>query len=58
MRKKTLKAIALTTMAGMLFQFGGCLNLDQLLRQAVVHTAIDFVTGNNTVIGLFTGTGA
>ncbi len=55
MRKKTLKAIALTTMAGMLFQFGGCLNLDQLLRQSVVYLALEFATDQTAIFDLFAG---
>ncbi len=55
MRKKTMKAVALAAMAGMLFQLGGCLNLNQLLRQAVNYAILEFATDNTGVFDLFPG---
>jgi len=55
MRKKTLKAVTLAAVAGMLFQFGGCLNLNMLLRQGAIYAAMEFVLDNDTVFDLFEG---
>ena len=55
MRKKTLKAVTLAACAGMMFQLGGCLNLNSLLRQGVVYAAMEFVLDNDTVFDLFEG---
>lgn len=53
MRKKTMKAVALAAMAGMLFQLGGCLNLNQLLRQGMFYFAFEYLTDQDTVADIF-----
>lgn len=55
MRKKTLKAVTLAAVAGMMFQFGGCLNVNQLVRQGIMWAAFEFVADNDAVFDLFEG---
>lgn len=53
MRKKTLKAVTIAACAGMLFQFGGCLNLGNILTWGAVYAGFEFVTDNDAVFDLF-----
>lgn len=53
MKSKTFKGIALATMVGTLFQLGGCINLNTLLRSAVYYAALEFVTDNDGIFDLF-----
>ena len=50
---KKVKTVALTALVGTLFQFGGCLNLNQVLRDAAWYAAFEFVTDNDGVFDLF-----
>ncbi len=55
MRKKTLKAVTLAAVAGMVFQFGGCLNVRSLVQQGLTWAAFEWVADNDAVFDLFEG---
>ena len=53
MRKRTLKGAAMIALAGMVFQFGNCINWQTVL-QTIGYTAVfEWVTDNNAVFDLF-----
>ncbi len=47
--KRLCALLALST----LLQFGGCLS-SGLAREVLIDQALDFLTGNNTILNLFT----
>ena len=53
MRKTSMKGAALAAMLGSLSLFGGCLNLDGLLGQVLVQSAVEFAFDNDAVFDLF-----
>lgn len=55
MRKKTLKAVTLAAVAGMMFQFGGCLNINDLLRSSLTWATFEFLADNDNIFDLFEG---
>ena len=55
MKNKTLKGLALATMVGTLFQLGGCINLNTLLRSAVYYAALEVVTDGDGFFGFGLG---
>jgi len=57
MRKKTLKAAAAATLAGMLFQFGGCLGgggqWGRFLWDGALYAGWEFLLDNDGLFDLF-----
>ncbi len=43
MKKRSLKILVLTAMAGTVMQFGGCINFDRVLGSFVDHMVFEFV---------------
>lgn len=55
MKSKTVKGIAMAALAGTLLQFGGCLNLGQMIRYGAWYAAFEYVTDQDIVFDLFEG---
>ena len=56
MAKKSIKGVALASVLGMVFQFGGCLNSNLLTRvfwTTAGYTGLEFILDNDTVVDLF-----
>ena len=56
MRKKTVKAGAMALLAGMMFQFGGCLQdswWGRALWDGALNVGWEFVLDNDSVFDLF-----
>jgi hypothetical protein len=53
MSKKTIKVASIGILAGMMFQFGGCLNVRSILTAVPAYLALEFVSDNDGIFDLF-----
>lgn len=56
-RRGIAKRVALALFGSGLFIFGGCLNLDTLLRFGAFYGAAEFLLDNDQIIDLFPDSG-